>query len=582
MARFLGRPLSAGSVGMTSVAAPLLLVAVTCVAYFPAFRAGFIWDDDYHVTQNQTLRTLDGLRRIWFEPGAIAQYYPLVHTTFWIEYHLWDLQPAGYHAVNVVLHAANALLVWWLLRKLGLRWAGLIAAVFALHPVHAESVVWVAERKNVLSGLFYLLTLLAYLRFRPLAKPPDQRPGGGRVFYVLALAAFVAALLCKTVTCSLPAAILLLIWWQRGRLTWPDVRPLVPFFTLGLGLSIITVVMERHMVQVTGADWNFTLPQRVLIAGRAPWFYASKLVYPADLTFIYPKWHLDEHAWWQYLFPLATLLFILGLWAARKPIGRGPLVAVLFFGGALLPAIGLFDLYPMRYSFVADHFQYLASLGLLVLFVSGLAAGLSRVHPAGPRAVMVLGLAALATLGALTWRQALTYRDLETLWHDVLRKNPTAFIALNNLGIYLDEHDRTAEAIPYFERGLVVRPESVDIRNNLANAYGKTRRFEDALRMYETILEQRPDSAVAHYNLGITYAQLQRYDLARLHLARALELSPASPPFRAALARVLLMQGDLLARAGRTAEASACYQECLRVQPDNPQARQALARLQGP
>jgi tetratricopeptide (TPR) repeat protein len=594
---------------MTAFAPPLLLVAITCVAYLPVFRAGFIWDDDSYVTQNQTLRSTNGLRRIWLEPGAVPQYYPLVHTTFWVEYHLWDLTPAGFHAVNILLHAGNSILLWLILRRLELRWAWLIAAIFALHPVQVESVAWVTERKNVLSGLFYLLALSAYVRFRPLIVrgqtplPPGEGAGGGsksrtknplpalplraggagpRLFYVLALLAFVAALLCKTVTCSLPAAILLLTWWKRGRLRWSDVRPLLPLFVLGLGLSLVTVRMESRMVAATGAEWNLSLVERLLLAGRAPWFYAGKLLYPASLAFIYPRWTIDEGAAWQYLFPLATAMLIAGLWWTRRRIGRGPLVAVLLFGGTLFPALGLIDVYPMRYSFVADHFQYLASVGLIALVVSVAAAVVQRAHAQGPRAVWAMGAVCLAVLGVLTWQQTLVYRNLETLWRDVLVKNPTAFIALNNLGIYLDEQGRTAEAIAYFERGLAVRPDSLDIRNNLANAYGKTRRFADAVRMYAAILEQQPNSAITHYNLGITYAQLQRYDQARLYLTRALELSPLSLPFRDALVRVLLRQAEILVRAGRTAEAIACYQECLRVQPDNPQARAALARLQVP
>jgi tetratricopeptide (TPR) repeat protein len=522
----------------TAVGFAFLLVLATVAAYLPAFRAGFIWDDDSYVTQNETLRSLDGLRHIWLEPGAVPQYYPLVHTAFWAEYHLWGLNPAGFHVVNVLLHAANALLVWRVLRRLELRWAWLVAAVFALHPVHVESVAWVTERKNVLSALFYLLSLLAYLRCCPPIGPARASGRARRLWYVLALLAFLAALLSKTVACSLPAAILLLTWWKRGRLTWPDVRPLVPFFALGLALSVVTVRMESHMVQETGAEWNFSLLDRILIAGRAPWFYAAKLLVPTSLTFIYPKWALDPHAWWQYLYPLATATLILGLWLMRRRIGRGPLVAVLFFGGTLLPAIGLIDLYPMRYSFVADHFQYLASLGLIVLVVSGVATLLQHAYTKRVKAAPLLGVAVLAILGTNTWRQTLIYRDLETLWLDVLSKNPTAFIALNNLGIYLDHQGRTAEAIPYFERGLTVRPNDGEILNNLANAYGKTRRFEDALRIYAALLERQPDSAITHYNAGITYAQMGRFDEARRHVARAVQLAPDVEPFRAALARL--------------------------------------------
>ena len=224
-----------------------LIVLITLLAYIRAMRGGYVWDDETHVTHNLTLRTLDGLRKIWLKPGTVPQYYPLVHTTFWLEYNLWHLHPFGYHLVNVLLHSFNAILLLFILRYLRVPGALLAALLFALHPVHVESVAWITERKNVLSGLFYLSSFLAYLRFYNLTADPLPHSSSSSVlhpisdqeshlwrYYALSLFLFICALLSKTVTSSLPAAILLVLWWKRNRLRWRDVSFLIPFFVLGV------------------------------------------------------------------------------------------------------------------------------------------------------------------------------------------------------------------------------------------------------------------------------------------------------------------------------------------------------------
>ena len=242
---------------------------------------GFIWDDDDYVQDNLTLRSLAGLGQIWFQPGATRQYYPLVHTTYWLEYRLWDLNPTGYHVVNVILHALSAVLVWRLLIRLKVPGAWAAAALFALHPVHVESVAWITERKNTLSGAFYLSAAWAYLRYEEARSPR---------LYWAALLLFAAALLSKTVTCTLPAALLLVLWWKGQRPMRRTAVTLVPFFALGVAMSGVTVWMEKHSVGAWGPEWDLSLVERGLIAGRALWFYAAKLLVPLNLTFIYPRW----------------------------------------------------------------------------------------------------------------------------------------------------------------------------------------------------------------------------------------------------------------------------------------------------
>jgi hypothetical protein len=280
-----------------------LLVLLPFLIYFPAINGGFIWDDDAYVTENATLRSAEGLKQIWFSPNATPQYYPLVFTTFWLEHKLWDLNPSGYHVTNIFLHGLNALLLWRLLRYLKVSWALLAAAGFALHPVHVESVAWITERKNVLSGVFYFSAAILMVKYLRLGESPISKPGDQWKNFLLALWFFICALMSKTVTCSLPAAILLMIWWKRGRIQKRDVSILLPFFILGLSAGLFTVWLERHHVGALGGEWNFSVMERILIAGRALWFYAGKLLWPADLSFSYPRWKIDAGLWRQYLWP---------------------------------------------------------------------------------------------------------------------------------------------------------------------------------------------------------------------------------------------------------------------------------------
>ena len=467
------------------------LVLFALVAYYPAIEAGFIWDDDAYVIANPTLRTVDGLKRIWLEPMASPQYYPLVFSSFWIEYHLWDLHPRGYHLVNVLLHAANGILLWLILRRLHLPIAWFVAALFVLHPVHVESVAWITERKNVLSGFFYLSAALAYFRFAPLEQTP-MNFAGRRGWYVLALILFVCALLSKTVTCSLPAALLLVLWWKRPKLAWREVAALIPFFAAGIALALVTVWMEKYHVGA-GKDWHLTPVERLLVAGRALWFYAGKLVWPANLSFIYPRWEIDPGAGWPYLFPAAALAVLIGLWLARRRLGKGPLVACLFFAGTLFPALGFIDVYPMRFSFVADHFQYLASIGLLALFAAAGAALLGKLAPKQPIIGPAVGAGCLIVFAVLTWAQAEVYTDLKTLWTDTLEENPGCWLAHNNLGQILFLQKRYDEARRHHEEAVRLKPDDPYHQFNLGKDLWFQEKVGEATRAFAESVRLDPE-----------------------------------------------------------------------------------------
>jgi tetratricopeptide (TPR) repeat protein len=540
------------------------LVLITLVAYAPVRQAGFIWDDEAYVTENSCLRTLSGLARSWLDPSATPQYYPLVHTTFWIEYHLWGTNPLGYHVVNVVLHAASALLLWRLLRRLAVPGAFVAAALFAVHPVHVESVAWVTERKNVLSTLGYLGSFLALLRFWP-PEEDRPRPADRWGYYGLALLLFAAALLSKTVTCSLPAAFLLVRWWKRGRVSGRDVLVSAPLFALGLASALYTVVLEKGQVGARGPDWDLSPVQRVLIAGRALWFYAGKLAWPEPLAFIYPRWQVRADAGWQYLFPLAALAVLLALVALRRPLGRGPPAAVLFFAGTLVPALGFFDVYPMRFSFVADHFQYLASAGLLALAGAGLAWAVSRRAPAVRYAAGAAGVGLVVLLGALTWRQAEVYGDVIALWTDTLAKNPDCWMAYSNRGYAYLQNGQVQQALDDCTRAIELKPDLAEAYDTRGAAYLRLGQVRQALADCTRAVEAKPDLARAYTNRASVYLRLGQPGEAVKDCTRALQLNPG-------MAAAYNNRGSGYVKMRRLQQALGDYSRAIELEPELAEA----------
>ncbi|MEI8374478.1 MAG: tetratricopeptide repeat protein [Planctomycetota bacterium] len=533
----------------------VILVAVVFLAYLPAWHGGFLWDDDAHVTQPD-LRSWEGLYRIWFEPGASQQYYPLVHGTFWLEHRLWGDAPTGYHLLNLALHSGAALLVALILRRLAVPGAFLAAVVFALHPVHVESVAWITELKNTLSAVFYLSAMLCYLRF------DENRVGR---WYAAALGLFLLALLSKTVAATLPAALLVIFWWQRGRLDWrSDVRPLAPFFVLGAISGLFTAWVERTFIGAEGAEFQFSLVERCLIAGRVVWFYLGKLLWPANLIFSYPRWEISQQVGWQYLFPLGATGLLVGLWLIRKRT-RAPLAAILFFGGTLFPALGFFNVYPFRYSFVADHFQYLASLGIISLFCAGVVGLAARGRLDSGWTQGVVGCALAGLLGTLTWQQCGQYADVETLYRETIRRNPACWLAHNNWGNALNGLGRPGEAIPHFQEAVRIKPDDPKAHNNWGNALQALGRIQESIDRYQEALRLKPDFADAHNNLGSSLQALGRSQDAIAQHEEALRIKPS-------FAEAHNNWASALTNSGRPEEAIQHCEEALRLKPDYAEA----------
>ena len=567
------------------------LFVVTLFAYMPVWHGGVLWDDDGHMTR-AALRPLAGLWRIWFEIGATQQYYPVVHSTFWLLHRLFGDDTLGYHLVNITLHAISSCLFVVLLRRLLVPGAVLAGIIFALHPVHVESVAWITELKNTLSGVLYLTAALIYLRF-----DAERR----RPLYAGALAVFALAVLSKSVTATLPAALLVVFWWQRGTLRWrEDVLPVIPFFVVGIAGGTATVWVERVLIGATGPAFDFSAIERVLIAGRATVFYAWSLLWPVNLSFVYPRWDVSQAVWWQYLFPLAVLLIVGWCWSLRTRT-RTPLAVALLFIGTLFPALGFFNVYPFIFSLVADHFQYLASLSVIAAVAAAITTWLERTGRGQLQTATMTVVAVV--LGVLTWRQSGHYVSADVLYTTTIEENPRAWMAHLNLGWLRLQRGEIDAAVRDTEAALRLEPNLPQGQNNLGGAYRALGRFEESERAYREALRMQPDNLDTRYNLALVLIDLGRPAEAVGHIAAYLaknpgdasaqgqlgdakqslgELPDAVIAYRESLrlnpndARVHMNLGSALGRQGRFKEAIAEFNEALRLEPGNERALRNL------
>ena len=469
------------------------------------------------------------------------------------------MHPFGFHLINVLLQAANALLFWKLLSRLSVPGAWWAAAVFALHPVHVMSVAWVTELKNVLSGCFYLAGLLMYLKICGLDGDRPAQPGDRKRFYALTMGLFLCALLSKTSTSIFPVAILLILWWKRGRIERKELVPILPFFLIGVAFGVFTLWLEKHAKGASGQGFTLSFVERLLVAGHSFWFSLGKLAWPTRLTFIYPRWQIDPKSVWQYLFPVGAVALLVTAWWMRKRIGRAPFAALLYFTIAFPALVMVQMLYMMRYSFVTDHWQYLGSMSMIPLGVGGAALALRR-FPALREQKPALGMLVLAILGLLTWQQGHIYHDLETLWRDTLAKNPNAWLAHNNLGVELKNRGQIPEAIEQYQQALQIKPDFAEAHYNLGNILLDLGQVPEAIRHYEQALQSNPVYPEAHYNLGVALERVGRIQEAIGHYQQALLIKPD-------YAEAHYNLGNILFGLGKTSEAIAHYEQALRIDP---------------
>jgi len=578
------------------------LLAALC--YLPAMLwGGFVWDD-FIWFQSRAVLEWSGLGTIWSWPSRIyreVHYWPLTYSTFWLEHKIWGLAPAGYHVVNVLLHLFNCLLVWRLLLRLAVPGAWVVAAVFAVHPVHVESVAWIIERKDVLSGLFYLAAVLVWLRF--LEQPRPWR-------YGLALLLFAAGMLSKSIVVTLPAVLLILQWWKEGRITVRDLRRVAPFFLVALLLA----AAELYSYGSRHASLDYSLPERMFIAARALWFYAGKLVWPTDLAVIYPRWDISPGDPWAWLYLAGAAALAAALWFLRHRIGRGPLAGALFFAVTLSPVLGFLNHGYMLYSFVADRFQYLAGIGVLAVLIGAAAQGAGRLSVRLKSGATGLLVVVLALLGTASWRQAGIYRDGVTFYSHIVSLNPQAWNAHNNLSIQLDKVGRLEEALAaariavekrpdqakslsllggalihmqqfveaeeILRRALEIDPGHKKSRREMAKLLRVQGRREEALEEYRALLEIDPWYALAHAYVGDLLVQLQRHEEAVEPLSMALRLIKAAPsetPDLPTAHSIHVLLGTALRELGRTRPAEAHFRQALQLDPRNIQALEQVA-----
>jgi len=380
---------------------------------------------------------------------------------------------------------------------------------------------------------------------------------------------FVGALLCKTAVCCLPVVLAVLVWWKQGRLTKRDVLMLIPWFAASLVLGLITVRVESRLPETGPASPMLSVAERVVLAGRALWFYTGKVFWPYPLSFVYPQWDMKAATAGQYLFPVTALTVVIALWISRRRIGNGPMAGVLCFVALLVPVLGFFNIYFFRYSYVTDHFQYLACLGLMSVAVGGCARLAERSGPRIRNLGALVGGLVLLVLGVLTWERTYVYRDLETLWRDTLAKNPTAWIAHNNLGNVLRNQGKMQEAMWHYEQVLRFNPDYVESRKNLGFVFSLVGDDRAAIRQYEQVVQLTPNDVEARNNLGNALLRVGELPTAIAQYEQALRIAPDS-------AEAHYNLGIALQRAGRYREAMAHYEQTLRLQPDSAEAHNNL------
>ncbi len=477
-----------GAVAIKSAAGLAIIFCLTLVAYSPAIHGNLLLDDPEHLTA-PALQSFHGLWRIWSEIGATPQYCPLSYSAFWMEHRLWGDAAVGYHLMNILLHSLCAGLVILILRRLRLPGAWLAGLIFALHPVCVEAVAWISQQESALSAFFYLASALLYLRF-----DENRRRSG----YLCAMGLFVLALLSNPVTATLPVALLLILWWRLKRLRLKrDLLPLLPWLALSIISACLIAWGQRTQINARDLDFSLTFLQRFLLAGHAAWFYLAKLVWPSNLTLIYPRFTIDPGAWLQYLYPAGILAL-----SACLLRWRGLLSGWLFFIVTLFPILGFLKLSPSSYSYVADHFQYLACLGIIVPVASGLALAVKKLPETGifpasslPFVTPVICGIPLAVLFLLTWNQTGMYADLETLLRTTITRNPGSSVAYNYLGEILFRQERVDEALSYARMAVKLNPDSAEANSNLANILRYQKRFDEAIAYYKKASDLRPDIA---------------------------------------------------------------------------------------
>jgi len=493
-----------------------LIILATFLSYSPAMRGGFIWNDDTFLTENPAIKASNGLYDIWLTT-RLPDYFPLTSTSLWLEWRLWGKNATGYHIVNVLLHGLSAVLIWLILKRLKIPGAWVAGLVFAIHPVNVESVAWITERKNVLPMVFYLLSVLWYLKF-------DS--DGKRSFYGLALGTFLLAMLSKTSVAMQPIVLLGCVWWKHGRIRRKDIFRTIPFFFLSVILSLVTIWFQYHRAIGPEIVRDDSFLSRLAIAGMAVWFYLFKAFIPLKLTFIYPMWDIDATSFVNYLPGFLLLIIFILFWHYRNSWGRPFLFGLGYYVLTLFPVLGFFNIYFMKYSLVADHWQYASIAGVIALVVGLITYGYDRLQNVFRQLIVIAGAVLIGLFSLLTWRQGHIYTNLETLWQDTINKNPSAWLAHYNLANLMLRQDRSEDAIHHYSETIKIKADHAEAYNNLGTALLGKGEIEGAIKHLSQALNIKPDHAKAYNNFGIALARKGDRQGAINQFSKALQIQP--------------------------------------------------------
>lgn len=537
-----------------------VIILLTIVVYIPAIHGGFVFDDTHLITNNPMIKAANGLHRFWLTTEA-PDYWPLTSTVWWLEWRLWGNNPTGYHVVNILVHAVNAVLVWFILRRLKIPGAWLATLLFAVHPVNVATVGWISEQKNTLSMLFFTTAILCYLWF-------DEENRWR--WYTLSLAAFVLALLSKTAVVMLPVVLLACLWWLHGRVRWTDFFRVGPLLIISLIFGFVTLWVQYTGEAEGSTTWMDDLARRLVIAGCTPWFYVYKTFLPLNLSAIYPKWEINSSRWASYMPGAALVVCFMIFWWKRKTWGRPLLFAFMCFIAMLFPVSGFFRQSFHQFSFVADHWQYVFIVAPIALSVAAGQLLVNRMGQQGRDVAMLAVLVALVTLAATTWARASVYRTDESLWRDTIAKNPDAPAAHYNLAVNLAHSGNLEEAVGHYEQALRLKHDYAIAYNELGVALIKLGRIQDAIKNYEQALLVKPDYAMAHNNLGVALEQVGRVADAIEHYEQALRFDSNLPEAHYSL-------GAALWKTGNTQSAINHFEQALRIKPNYPEVHYDLA-----
>lgn len=550
---------------MGSTLRTAILIALAAIsAHALALQAGWIWDDNDYITSNVLVQSTDGWLTCWV-PGATPQYYPLVFFGFWIEHAIAGLDPVIYHATNLILHMGAALLLWRVLVALRVPYAAWIAALFAVHPMGVETVAWATERKNTQSLFLALASILCFIH--------AGRAGEKRVlgFHIAAFVLFVCALLSKTTAIFVAPALVLVALHERRAIRLRLALTVLPYFIVGAALGLFTAFMEKTHVGARGDEFAMSVVERVLLAARNLMFYISHFALPTEQMFVYPRREVVASSVVDWI-PLVLMTALLVVCVREWRRTRAPLLVLLWLCAALFPALGFVDVWPFRFSFVADHFAYAAMPALATGFVLLVASALERIE----RPIVVPAALAACTIACvpLCWIASMKYTDAETLWRDTIARNPSAWLAQNNLATELlarageaqaagdaaGMRDLATEALTHATKAYELKPDELTHASNQSEALRLLGRNDEALAAIDHAIAVASHLAELRWMRGRLLESLDRAGEAReAYLTVANDAADRSHELDARLALMRMSSAnkdfaDAAAHARRVAE----------------------------